>query len=100
MSRIFQYTDGYWRVDYIDATGRRRRHKGAPTAKVAREILVKDQIATRSAAFLNGLLYPHKHLQERLYSILPMVAEHGLELIDRLYDHVQLDCPDHRLITV
>ena len=69
-------------------------------SKVAREILVKDEIAARSAASLNGLLYPHKHLQERLYSILPMVAEHGLELIGRLYDHVQLDCPDHRLITV
>jgi bacillithiol biosynthesis cysteine-adding enzyme BshC len=68
--------------------------------KVAREILVRDAAARRDAASLNGLLYPHKHLQERLYSVLPMLAEHGPDLVDRLYDHIQLDCPDHRLVTV
>lgn len=66
--------------------------------KVARETLIRDQKASRDASYLYGLIYPHKHLQERLYSILPFLAKHGLELIDRLYEHVRLDCPDHQLV--
>ncbi len=68
--------------------------------KVARQILLRDEIATRNAASLNGLLYPHKHLQERLYSILPLLAEHGPDFASRMYGHVQLDCPDHQMVTV
>lgn len=68
--------------------------------KVARQILLRDQEAARHAASLNGLLYPHKHLQERLYSILPLLAEHGPDFASRMYPHVQLDCPDHQLVTV
>ena len=68
--------------------------------KVARRILERDEMAGRNAASLNGLVYPHKHLQERLYSILPLLAEHGLDFVASMYDHVQLDCPDHQLVTV
>jgi bacillithiol synthase len=39
-------------------------------------------------------------LQERLYSIVPFLAKHGLDLVDRIYENIQLDCPDHRLLTV
>jgi uncharacterized protein YllA (UPF0747 family) len=68
--------------------------------KVARRILERDEMARRNASSLNGLLYPHKHLQERLYSILPLLAEHGLDFAARMHEHVQLDCPDHQLVTV
>jgi bacillithiol biosynthesis cysteine-adding enzyme BshC len=68
--------------------------------KVARQILARDEVAKSDAASLNGLLYPHKHLQERLYSILPLLAEHGLDFASQMYPHVQLDCPDHQLVTV
>jgi hypothetical protein len=37
-------------------------------------------------------------LQERFYSILPFLAQHGPDLIDRLYDGVRMDCPDHVLL--
>jgi len=37
-------------------------------------------------------------LQERLYSILPLLASHGLGLIARIYESIQLDCPDHRVL--
>ena len=49
---------------------------------------------------LTGLIYPNKHLQERTYSILPFLARYGLDLRDRLYDNVELGCPDHHLLTV
>ena len=68
--------------------------------KVARQILLRDEISTRNAASLSGLLYPHKHLQERLYSILPLLAEHGPDFASRMYEYVQLDCPDHQMVTV
>ena len=68
--------------------------------KIGREALRRDQRASRDASYLYGSLYPEKHLQERLYSILPFLATHGLDLVDRIYDNIQIDCPDHRLMTV
>ena len=65
-----------------------------------REILRRDARATSDAQHLNGLLFPHRHLQERFYSILPFLAKHGLDLVDQLQDSVMLDCPDHRVLTV
>ena len=68
--------------------------------KVARQILLRDATARQHAATLTGLLYPHKHLQERFYSILPLLAQHGLDLPSQMYEHVRLDCPDHQLVTI
>jgi hypothetical protein len=68
--------------------------------KIARETLRRDDRALAEARFLIGSLFPQRHLQERFYSILPFLAQHGLDLVDRLYDAVELDCPDHRVVTV
>lgn len=67
-------------------------------AKVAREIFRREDRARAEASYLYNGLYPHKHLQERFYSILPFLAQHGLDLIDRLYDSIRMDCPDHVLL--
>jgi bacillithiol biosynthesis cysteine-adding enzyme BshC len=68
--------------------------------KVARESLRRDERALGEAEYLSNLVYPHKHLQERFYTILPFLAKHGLDLVDQLYDRVRLDCPDHLVIPV
>jgi bacillithiol biosynthesis cysteine-adding enzyme BshC len=68
--------------------------------KIRLETLRRDERASRDASYLGGLIYPEKHLQERLYSIVPFLAKHGLDLVDRIYENIQLDCPDHRLMTV
>ena len=68
--------------------------------KTGRETLTRDARAGRDARYLSGLVYPNRHLQERLYSILPFLAKHGTGLIDELYDHLRLDCPDHQLLVV
>ena len=68
--------------------------------KTAREILRRDARAAGDASYLNGLLFPHRHLQERFYSILPFLAKHGFELVDQLLDSVQLSCPDHTVLTL
>jgi uncharacterized protein YllA (UPF0747 family) len=68
--------------------------------KTAREILRRDARAADDAQHLIGLLYPHRHLQERFYSLLPFLAKYGIDLVDRLHDAVELGCPDHRVLTV
>ena len=68
--------------------------------KTARETLRRDDRAQSDARHLSAMLYPHKHPQERFYSILPFLAQHGLDIIDRLYDAVDPMCPDHRVYTI
>ena len=68
--------------------------------KTARETLRRDDRAQSDARHLAAMLYPHKHPQERFYSILPFLAQHGLDLIDRLSDAVDPMCPDHRVYTI
>jgi bacillithiol biosynthesis cysteine-adding enzyme BshC len=63
--------------------------------KTAREALRRSARAAAEAEYLANLLYPHNHLQERFYSILPFLARHGLDLVDRIYEAVNLGCPDH-----
>jgi len=68
--------------------------------KTERETLRRDARASADAAYLGGLLYPQRHLQERLYSILPFMAQHGMDLAERIHEMVLLDCPDHRVVTL
>jgi bacillithiol synthase len=73
---------------------------GKIESKVARETLRRDERAKGDAAYLEGLIYPNQHLQERFYTILPFLAQHGLDLVDRLHHQICLDCPDHLIVTV
>jgi bacillithiol biosynthesis cysteine-adding enzyme BshC len=69
--------------------------------KTARETLRRDERAGADAGYMSGLIFPDKHLQERYYSILPFLARHGVsDLMDTLYQHVRLECPDHQVLVV
>ena len=68
--------------------------------KTARETLRRDERALADTRHLSAMLYPHRHPQERFYSILPFLAQYGLDLIDRLSDAVEPMCPDHRVYTI
>jgi bacillithiol synthase len=68
--------------------------------KTGRETLRRDDQATKDAAYLANLIYPHRRLQERFYSILPFLAQHGFDLPQRLLGEVQLSCADHMVRTV
>ncbi len=68
--------------------------------KAAREALRRDQRVDASASHLSQLVFPEKHLQERLYTILPFLARHGFDLIDTLYENVQPGCLDHTLLAI
>lgn len=68
--------------------------------KTARETLRRTARAASDARFLHNLIFPQRHLQERFYSILPFLAQHGFELVDRLRNAAGQDCPDHRVLAV
>jgi bacillithiol biosynthesis cysteine-adding enzyme BshC len=85
----------------LDKSKRKITHQMAKIhGKAGRESMRRSERATGDAASLYGLIFPERHLQERLYSILPFLAKHGLELIDHIYGAIELDCPDHRLMVV
>jgi bacillithiol biosynthesis cysteine-adding enzyme BshC len=73
---------------------------GKMRRKTARETMRRQAQAGADAEFLHNLIYPHRHLQERFYSILPFLAQHGLETIDRLFQATGQECPDHRILTL
>lgn len=73
---------------------------GKAERKIGREMLRRDERASADAAWLYGLIYPERHLQERLYSIVPLLARHGTDLPDRLYESIRLDCSDHQVATL
>jgi uncharacterized protein YllA (UPF0747 family) len=68
--------------------------------KAAREVLRRQDRAENESKYLFNLVYPRKHPQERLYTILPFLARHGLDFVSRLYENIRLDCPDHIVLTV
>ncbi|MBV9441564.1 MAG: bacillithiol biosynthesis BshC, partial [Acidobacteriaceae bacterium] len=67
--------------------------------KTAREAMQRDERAARDASYLTNLVYPHRRLQERFYSIVPFLAKHGLDLPQRILVESQLACPDHMIRT-
>ncbi len=67
--------------------------------KTASQIMARDAQAAADAKTLSGLVFPEKHLQERLYSIVPFLAKFGPGLIGEIYDQVDTASPDHRILT-
>ncbi len=68
--------------------------------KTAREIARREDRVREDATYLRGLIFPEKHLQERLYSMLPFLAVHGLGLVDTIAGQVHENCPDHHVVVV
>ena len=56
--------------------------------KTASQIMARDEQAAADAQQLSGLVFPEKHLQERLYSIVPFLAKFGPGLIGEIYGQV------------
>ena len=65
--------------------------------KTAREAMRRQEWAGDDTTFLENLVYPHRHLQERFYSMVPFLAKYGPGLPNQLSNEVQLGCPDHMI---
>ncbi|MBV9300536.1 MAG: bacillithiol biosynthesis cysteine-adding enzyme BshC [Acidobacteriaceae bacterium] len=68
--------------------------------KTARQRMRRDERVMRDASYLTDLIFPFRHLQERFYSIIPFLAQHGWDLPGRLIKEVHLGCPDHMIRTI
>jgi bacillithiol biosynthesis cysteine-adding enzyme BshC len=91
-------------LSLADALGTSRRKIEYQVAKISRktaaQIMRRDEQAMSDAQSLGGLVFPEKHLQERLYSIVPFIAKFGPGIVDELYSAVRIDCPDHQLVVI
>jgi len=47
-----------------------------------------------------GGLFPHHGLQERTLCLLPFLARHGMELLDRLASELKEPCAGHRVVVL
>jgi bacillithiol biosynthesis cysteine-adding enzyme BshC len=68
--------------------------------KTAGEALRRDARAAEDAGRLVRLLYPDRRMQERYYSILPFLAEHGMGLLDGIFEALDPLAPSHQLLPV
>ena len=85
----------------LDTSRRKIEYQVAKIArKSAAQILAKDAQAQRDADSLHGLVFPEGHLQERLYSMVPFIAQFGPTLVGDLYRQVRPECPDHQFVVV
>jgi bacillithiol synthase len=66
--------------------------------RAARAELLRNEIIARHADSLSSNLFPHKNLQEREIAGVYFVAQHGYDLMHRLYEAAKQDCPDHQVI--
>jgi bacillithiol biosynthesis cysteine-adding enzyme BshC len=58
----------------------------------------RDETSKQQIERLFAALYPNKNMQERELNIFYFIARYGYELIDRIYDEVEVGLRDHKLI--
>jgi len=58
----------------------------------------RDEGAKQQIERLFAVLYPNKNLQEREINVAYFLARYGYELIDRIYDEVDVGVHDHKLV--
>lgn len=68
--------------------------------KTAREALRRNAQVEEAAEHLSRLVYPERRLQERLYSILPFLARHGLHVVDTVFAAIEDSRRDHIVLTL
>jgi bacillithiol synthase len=60
----------------------------------------RDEGAKQQIERLFTALYPNKNLQEREVNVFYFLARYGYELIDRIYDEVEVGSRDHKLVNI
>ena len=68
--------------------------------KVAREAMRRDQRAGEEASHLYALLYPRRQPQERVYSILPLLAKHGTGMLETVYQNIHPGRTEHQMLVL
>ncbi|MBC7898476.1 MAG: bacillithiol biosynthesis cysteine-adding enzyme BshC [Saprospiraceae bacterium] len=80
---------------------RRRKiiyHIGAVRKKFHRVEVFRDETVSRQIDALFTALLPHKHLQERTFNVTTLLNRYGPNVIDWIYDSIDLDDKGHRIL--
>lgn len=67
-------------------------------SQAARAEAQKGELVSRHAEIISHSLYPHKGLQERGIGGISFLARYGSDLLHQLYQTIQSDCHDHRVV--
>lgn len=88
-------------VEAADRATRKMQYQiGRLEKRAAQAELRRNEILTRHAAQIENALFPKKSLQEREIAALSFYAQHGPELIDRLIQTAEAQCPEHKVLTL
>lgn len=66
--------------------------------KVARQMLRRDEQATRDTEYIQHWVYPRRTMQERVYSAATFLARWGTPFLDDVYAKIEPTCPDHQIL--
>jgi bacillithiol biosynthesis cysteine-adding enzyme BshC len=85
-----------------DNLARRHRkivyHIGALRNKFHHAEMRKNEVLRRQLEAALTSLVPHRHLQERTLNVTSFINRYGLYLIDWIYEAIDLDDKDHRIL--
>ena len=84
------------------ANSARKMHYQLSTVerKAAAAAQSRSEQVERDALRLENSLYPHKTLQERLYSGINYLARYGPQFLTRIYEQIDLNSRDHQLLVL
>jgi bacillithiol synthase len=85
-----------------ESLAKRRRkiiyHIGALRTKFERARIEKDEIADRRLHSLFTSLFPNGGLQERTLNFTSFANHYGLQFVDWIYESIDIDNKDHRVV--
>ena len=84
------------------ANSARKMHYQLSTVerKAAAAAQTRSEQVERDALRLENSLYPHKALQERLYSGINYLARYGPQFLTRIYEQIDLNSSDHQVVVL
>jgi bacillithiol biosynthesis cysteine-adding enzyme BshC len=69
-------------------------------SRAAKAEMRQSEVLGRHADILSNLLYPAKSLQEREIGSIYFIGRYGKQFLHDLYGVIQMDCPDHQILTL
>lgn len=81
------------------ARGKIKRQLGFLEEKVLQAAKKKQGMVLERLDKAVSHIYPRRHLQERVFNIVPYLFKYGYALLDRLYDGLDIDDFEHQVLT-
>ncbi len=70
------------------------------TKKITQAYKKRDEVMTQQLIKAKNHLYPNRHLQEREFNLTPFLFKHGMGLVDRLYEALDIANFEHQIVKI